>query len=59
MGESPLAQPQFDDGVQMAIKDLKKKGLSVDYERIPGSGVAVAPAETSFLAAAAKKPDVW
>jgi len=59
MGESPLAQPQFDDGVQMAIKDLKKKGISVDYERIPGSGVAVAPAETSFLAAQGKNPDVW
>jgi branched-chain amino acid transport system substrate-binding protein len=59
VGESPLAQPQFDDGVQMAIKDLKKKGISVDYERIPGSGVAVAPAETAFLAAQAKNPDVW
>jgi len=59
VGESPLAQPQFDDGVQMAIKDLKKKGITVDYERIPGSGVAVAPAETSFLAAQAKNPDVW
>ena len=59
MGESPLAQPQFDDGVQMAIKDLKKKGITVDFERIPGSGVAVAPAETAFLAAEAKNPDVW
>ena len=59
VGESPLAQPQFDDGVQMAIKDLKKKGITVDYERIPGSGVAVAPAETAFLAAEAKNPDVW
>jgi branched-chain amino acid transport system substrate-binding protein len=59
VGESPLAQPQFDDGVQMAIKDLKKKGITVDYDRIPGSGVAVAPAETSFLAAQAKNPDVW
>jgi branched-chain amino acid transport system substrate-binding protein len=59
VGESPLAQPQFEDGVQMAIKDLKKKGIKVDYERIPGSGVAVAPAEASFLAAEGKKPDVW
>ena len=59
VGESPLAQPQFDDGVQMAIKDLKKKGITVDYERIPGSGVSVAAAETSFLAAEAKNPDVW
>jgi ABC-type branched-subunit amino acid transport system substrate-binding protein len=59
VGESPLAQPQYPDGVEMAIKDLKKKGITVDYERIPGSGVAVAPAETAFLAAAAKNPDVW
>ena len=59
VGESPLAQPQYDDGVQMAIKDLKKKGITVDFERIPGSGVAVAPAETAFLAAEAKNPDVW
>lgn len=58
-GESPLAVPQFEDGVQMAIKDLKKKGVTVEYDRIPGSGIAVAPAETAFLAAEAKKPDVW
>jgi len=59
VGESPLAQPQFEDGVQLGIKDLKKQGIKVDYERIPGSGVAVAPAETAFLAAQGKNPDVW
>lgn len=59
VGDSPLAVPQFEDGVQYAIKDLKKKGIKVDYERIPGSGVAVAPTEAAFLAAEGKNPDVW
>ena len=44
----------------MAIKDLKKKGSTVDYERIPGVGRGRRPGRsTAFLAAAAKNPDVW
>ena len=36
VGESPLAVPQFEDAAQLAIKNLKKQGVTVEYERIPG-----------------------
>jgi branched-chain amino acid transport system substrate-binding protein len=59
VGESPLAVPQFEDAAQLAIKDLKKKGVTVQYDRIPGQSIAVAPTEAAFLAGKAKNPDVF
>jgi len=50
VGESPLAVPQFEDGAQLAIKDLKKKGITVEYDRIPGQSISVGPAQAAFLA---------
>ena len=29
VGESPIAVPQYEDAIQMALKDLKKKGIKV------------------------------
>jgi branched-chain amino acid transport system substrate-binding protein len=59
VGESPLAVPQFEDAAQLAIKDLKKKGITVEYDRIPGQSISVAPAQAAFLAGKAKNPDVF
>jgi branched-chain amino acid transport system substrate-binding protein len=58
-GESSQAIPNFEDGAQLAIKDLEKKGWTVEYERIPGSATSAASQEEVFLAAEAKNPDCW
>lgn len=58
-GESAQAIPNFDDGAKLAVKDLQKKGWTVNYERIPASGTVAASQEQAFLAAQAKNPDAW
>lgn len=58
-GESSQAIPNFDDGAQMAKKDLEKKGWTVNYERIPASGTVAASQEQAFTQALAKNPNAW
>ena len=58
-GESSQAVPNFEDGAQLAIKDLQKKGWTVKYERVPASGTIASSQEQAFLAAQAKNPDFW
>ena len=58
-GESAIAQPQFDDGTKLAVKDLTKKGWTINYERIPTNGVNAASQEATFLQVQQKVPDGW
>jgi branched-chain amino acid transport system substrate-binding protein len=58
-GESAQAIPNFDDGAKFAVKDLQKKGWTVNYERIPASGTVAASQEQAFTAAAAKNPNAF
>jgi branched-chain amino acid transport system substrate-binding protein len=58
-GESSQAVPNFEDGAQLAVKDLQKKGWTVKYERVPASGTIASSQEQAFLAAQAKNPDFW
>jgi branched-chain amino acid transport system substrate-binding protein len=57
-GESTLAQPQFDDGLQMGVKDLEKQGWTVTYKRVPAGATSAAAAEQAFTASTAEHPDV-
>jgi len=58
-GESSQAIPHYDDGAKLGAKDLQRQGWTVTYERIPASGTVAASQEQAFLAAQAKKPDVY
>ncbi len=58
-GESPLGISNFDDGVKLAVKDLEKKGWTVQYERIPASATAAASQEQAWLQVQQKAPDAW
>ena len=58
-GEEAIAQPQFDDGVKLAVKDLQAQGWDVRYERIPAAGTNAASTEQAFLQASAKNPDAY
>jgi len=58
-GEEAIAQPQFDDGVKLAVKDLQAEGWTVTYDRIPAMGTNAASTEQAFLTALAKHPDAY
>jgi branched-chain amino acid transport system substrate-binding protein len=58
-GESPLGINNFDDGAKLAVKDLEKKGWTVQYDRIPASATAAASTEAAFLQVQQKQPDAW
>jgi branched-chain amino acid transport system substrate-binding protein len=58
-GESPLGVSTFDDGAKLAVKELEKKGWTVNYERIPASATAAASQEEAWLQVQQKKPDAW
>ena len=58
-GEEAIAQPQFDDGVKLAVKDLQNMGWTVTYDRIPAMGTNAASTEQAFLQALAKHPDAY
>jgi ABC-type branched-subunit amino acid transport system substrate-binding protein len=58
-GESSLALPYFENGAQIAIDDLEKRGWQVEYERFPGSFTSASAEEQAFLTAQGKNPDFW
>ena len=58
-GESPLGVSTFDDGAKLAVKELEKKGWTVQYERIPASATAAASQEQAWLQVQQKQPDAW
>src|SRR6266516_596174 len=58
-GESPLGISNFDDGAKLAVKELEKKGWTVQYERIPASATAAASQEQAWLQVQQKQPDAW
>jgi ABC-type branched-subunit amino acid transport system substrate-binding protein len=58
-GESPLGVSTFDDGAKLAVKELQKKGWTVNYERIPASATAAASQEAAWLQVQQKAPDAW
>ena len=58
-GDSALGIPNFDDGAKLAVEELQKKGWTVNYERIPTSGINPAAQEAVFLQTQQKNPDGW
>ena len=56
-GEAPESVPYYEDGAQLAVKDLEKQGWDVTYERIPASSLLASSHEQALLAAEAKDPD--
>jgi ABC-type branched-subunit amino acid transport system substrate-binding protein len=58
-GESTLGIDNFNDGGELAVTDLEKKGWNVEYERIPASATSAAQQEQVFLQVQQKQPDSW
>jgi hypothetical protein len=58
-GDSALGIPNFDDGAKLAVEELQKKGWTINYERIPTSGINAAAQEAVFLQTQQKNPDGW
>ena len=58
-GDSAQAIPNFDDGAKLAVTDLAKQGVEVNYERIAASGTVASSQEAAFLLAQGKNPDCF